>query len=253
MKLKILIVDDEPLARERIRSLLDDEPDVEVLAECKNGQEALEAIKSQSPDLVFLDVQMPGMSGFEVLSALPQERMPMVIFVTAFDQHALKAFEVHALDYLLKPFKAARFKAAVQRAREHLQRRRGSEADSRILALLGQLRAAQTYTTRFVIKSANRVVIVKASEIDWIESASNYALLHVGDKTHVQRETMRSLEEHLSPAQFVRVSRSTIVNIERIKELQPMMKGDYVVILSNGKQFTMTRGIRQLQQALGPA
>ena len=253
MTLQAVIVDDEAPARDRLRDLLGAEPDIAIVAECASGREAIAAATAHRPDLLFLDIQMPQVTGFDVLRKLPAGEFPVVIFTTAYDQHALQAFEVHALDYLLKPFKAARFKAAVQRAREHLQRRRGSEADSRILALLGQLRAAQTYTARFVIKSASRVVIVKASEIDWIESASNYALLHVGDKTHVQRETMRSLEEHLSPAQFVRVSRSTIVNIERIKELQPMMKGDYVVILSNGKQFTMTRGIRQLQQALGPA
>jgi two-component system, LytTR family, response regulator len=153
---------------------------------------------------------------------------------------------------LLKPFKAARFKAALQRAQEHLQKRHAGETDTRIFALLERFRTMRTYTTRFVIKSASRVLIVKADEIDWIESASNYALLHVGDKTHVLRETMCSLEEQLSPEQFMRVSRSAIVNIERIKELQPMAKGEYVVILHNGKRLTMTRGIRDLQQALGP-
>jgi two-component system LytT family response regulator len=185
-----------------------------------------------------------------VLRALSAREIPAVIFTTAYDQHALKAFEVHALDYLLKPFKITRFKAALQRAREHLQKRGDGDTDARILSLLERFRAAQTYTTRFVIKSASRVIIVKASEIDWIESAANYALLHVGDKTHLLRETMSSLEEQLSPAQFVRVSRSAIVNIERIKELQPMAKGEYIVLLHNGKQLTMTRGIRELQQAL---
>jgi two-component system LytT family response regulator len=153
---------------------------------------------------------------------------------------------------LLKPFKAARFKAALQRARKHLQQHRAGETDPRILALLERFQKTRTYTSRFVIKSASRVIIVKVDEIDWIESASNYALLHVCDKTHVLRETMHSLEEQLSPEQFVRVSRSGIVNIERIKELQPMAKGEYVVILHNGKRLTMTRGIRDLQQALAP-
>jgi two-component system, LytTR family, response regulator len=234
--------------------LLAQEPDIAIAAECSSGREAIGAITAHRPDLLFLDIQMPGVNGFEVLRALPSKGLPAVIFTTAYDQHALEAFEVHALDYLLKPFKAARFKAALHRAREHLQKRNGGgDMDGRILALLERFQPRRTYTTRFVVKSATRVVIVKADEIDWIESASNYALLHVGDKTHVLRETMRSLEEQLSPEQFVRVSRSTIVNIGRIKELQPMMKGEYVVILGNGKQLTMTRGIRGLQQALQPA
>jgi two-component system, LytTR family, response regulator len=251
MTLQAIIVDDESPARRRVRDLLAQEPDIAIAAECSSGREAIDAITVHRPNLLFLDIQMPGVNGFEVLQALPSKGLPAVIFTTAYDQHALEAFEVHALDYLLKPFKAARFKAALQRAREHLQKRNGGDVDARILALLERFQPRRAYTTRFVVKSATRVVIVKADEIDWIESASNYALLHVGDKTHVLRETMRSLEEQLSPEQFVRVSRSAIVNIGRIKELQPMMKGEYVVILGNGKQLTMTRGIRELQQALG--
>jgi two-component system LytT family response regulator len=253
MTFQAIIVDDESPARRRVRDLLAQEPDIAVAAECSSGREAIGAITVHRPDLLFLDIQMPGVNGFEVLRALPSKGLPAVIFTTAYDQHALEAFEVHALDYLLKPFKAARFKAALQRAREHLQKRNGGDTDARILTLLERFQPRRTHTTRFVVKTATRVVIVKADEIDWIESASNYALLHVGDKTHVLRETMRSLEEQLSPEQFVRVSRSTIVNIGRIKELQPMMKGEYVVILGNGKQLTMTRGIRGLQQALQPA
>jgi two-component system, LytTR family, response regulator len=250
MSLQVIIVDDEAPARDRVRDLLARETDIAIAAECVNGREAIAAVDSCQPDLLFLDIQMPQVNGFDVLRALPAERLPAVIFTTAYDQHALQAFEVHALDYLLKPFKAARFKAALQRAREHLQKRSAGDTDTRLLALLERFRTTQTYATRFVIKTASRVVIVKASEIDWIESAANYALLHLGDKTHLLRETMRSLEEQLLPAQFVRISRSAIVNIERIKELQPMMKGEYVVILHNGKQLTMTRGIRELQQAL---
>ena len=248
-----MIVDDESPARRRVRDLLAREPDIAIAAECTSGREAIDAIGLHRPDLLFLDIQMPGVNGFEVLRGLPSKGLPAVIFTTAYDQHALEAFEVHALDYLLKPFKAARFKAALQRAREHLQERNGGDTDARILALLERFQPKRTYTTRFVVKSATRVVIVKADEIDWIESASNYALLHVGDKTHVLRETMRSLEQQLSPEQFVRVSRSAIVNIGRIKELQPMMKGEYVVILGNGKQLTMTRSIRGLEQALQSA
>src|SRR5262245_10529037 len=242
MTLQAIIVDDESPARDRVRDLLTIEPDITIAAECASGREAIVAVSTYRPDLLFLDIQMPQVNGFDVLRALPSQHLPAVIFTTAYDRHALEAFEVHALDYLLKPFKAARFKAAVQRAREHLQTRRAGDTDARILALLERLQSPQTYTTRFVIKTASRVVIVKTTDIDWIESASNYALLHVGDKTHLLRETMRSLEEQLVSAQFVRVSRSAIVNIERIKELQPMAKGEYVVILSGGKQLTMTRG-----------
>jgi len=252
MTLQAIIVDDESPARRRVRDLLAQEPDIAVAAECSSGREAIGAIIAHRPDLLFLDIQMPGVNGFEVLRALPSKGLPVVIFTTAYDEHALEAFEIHALDYLLKPFKAARFKDALQRAREHLQNRNAGDTNARMLALLERFRTVRTYTTRFVIKSASRVVIVKADEIDWIESASNYALLHVGDKTHVLRETMRSLEEQLSPEQFVRLSRSAIVNIERIKELQPMTKGEYVVILHNDKRLTMTRGIRDLQQALAP-
>jgi two-component system LytT family response regulator len=253
MTLQAIIVDDESPARDRVRDLLAEEPDIAIAAECANGRDAIAAVSAHRPDLLFLDIQMPQLNGFDVLRALPARQIPAVIFTTAYDQHALEAFEVHALDYLLKPFKAARFQTALQRAREHLQMRPAGDTDARILALLERLRPSQTYTTRFVIKTASRVVIVKAGDIDWIESASNYALLHVGEKTHLLRETMRSLEEQLFPAQFVRVSRSAIVNIERIKELQPMAKGEYVVILSSGKQLTMTRGIRDLQQALQAA
>jgi two-component system LytT family response regulator len=250
MTLQTIIVDDEAPARERIRDLLGSEPDIAVAAECANGREAIAAVNEHRPHLLFLDIQMPLVNGFDVLRALSVRKIPVVIFTTAYDQHALQAFEVHALDYLLKPFKVARFKAALQRARELLQKRGDGDTDARILSLLERFRTAQAYTTRFVIKSASRVIIVKAGEIDWIESAANYALLHVSDKTHLLRETMCSLEEQLSPAQFVRVSRSAIVNIERIKELQPMAKGEYIVLLHNGKQLTMTRGIRELQQAL---
>jgi two-component system, LytTR family, response regulator len=250
MTLQAIIVDDESPARDRVRDLLTNEPDISIAAECANGREAIAAVSTRRPDLLFLDIQMPQVNGFDVLRALPEKPLPAVIFTTAYDQHALAAFEVHALDYLLKPFKQTRFKAALQRAREHLHKRDAGDTDTRILALLERLRPAQTHTTRFVIKTASRVVIVKASDIDWIESAANYALLHVGEKTHLLRETMRALEEQLSPSQFLRVSRSTIVNIERIKELQPMMKGEYIVTLHNGKQLTMTRGIRELQQAL---
>jgi len=252
MTLQAIIVDDEAPARERVRELLAGEPDIAIAAECAGGREAIGAVGTHRPDLLFLDIQMPQLNGFDLLRALPRTQLPAVIFTTAYDQHALEAFEVHALDYLLKPFKRVRFKAALQRAREHLRGRSAGDTDPRLIALLERCQPARACTTRFVVKTASRVVIIKADDIDWIESAANYALLHVGDKTHLLRETMRALGEQLSPGQFLRISRSAIVNVERIKELQPMMKGEYIVVLHSGKQLTMTRGIRDLQQALEP-
>lgn len=250
MNIRTLIIDDEPLARTRIKNLLATEPDVTVMAECANGSEAIEAVTTHSPDLLFLDIQMPEINGFDVLRAIGPDRVPAVIFVTAYDQHALQAFEVHALDYLLKPFKQSRFKSAVQRAREHLAKQAPGESDVRLVNLLEQLRPASGQLTRFVIKTASRMILLKARDVDWIESAANYALLHVGQETHLLRETMRSLEERLAPNQFQRISRSAIVNLDRIKEFQPMAKGEYVITLTNGKQLSMTRGIRELQLAI---
>jgi two-component system LytT family response regulator len=252
MNIRALIVDDEPLARKRIRRFLADEPDMSVIDECGTGREAIQAIEEKSPDLLFLDIQMPGIGGFEVVQSISAERMPFVIFITAYDQHALKAFEVHALDYLLKPFKQDRFQKALERARMQLAKRGAGENEQGLTALIQKLRGEQIYLNRFMIKSSNRVVFVKTNEVDWIESAANYALLHVGDKVHLVRETMQALETKLCPRTFQRISRSAIVNLERVKELQPMGKGQYVIILNSGKQLTMTRGIRDLQTSLDP-
>jgi two-component system, LytTR family, response regulator len=250
MSTKILIVDDEPLARERIRTLLKDEPEVEIVGECANGTEAVGAIRKGSPDLVFLDVQMPAMGGFEVLQALAKERLPLVIFVTAYDQHALKAFEAHALDYLLKPFKQARFKAAVQRARETLANQQAGAVSKNLLALLEQARPEPERLTRIPVRVGERVIFVKTAQIEYIESAGNYVVLHAGKENHVVRETLTALEEKLAPKQFLRINRSTLVNPDQIKELQPLFKGEYAVLLNNGKQLTMTRGIREVQELL---
>ena len=252
MNISALIVDDEPLARKRIRSFLADEPDISVIDECGTGREAIKTIQEASPDLVFLDIQMPEVGGFDVLQAIPKERMPIVIFVTAFDQHALRAFEVHALDYLLKPFKQARFKEALDQARRQYAKNGSREANPRLEALIEKLRSEQNFLTRFMVKESTRVSFVKPGEVDWIESAANYALLHAGDKTHVVRETMHGLETKLCPKTFQRISRSVIVNLDRIKELQPMGKGEYIVVLRDGKRLTMSRGIRELQHALEP-
>jgi two-component system, LytTR family, response regulator len=250
MAIRILIVDDESLARERIRTLLQGEPDVEILAECPDGATALAAIRKHSPDLVFLDVQMPGMGGFEVLQALGEEKMPLVIFVTAYDQHALRAFEIHALDYLLKPFKPARFKQTVQRARETLAAQQTGAATQHLLDLLGGTKPARERLARLAVRVGERVLFVKVEQIDYIESAGNYVVVHVGKENHVVRDTLTALEETLDPKQFLRISRSTLVNLDQVKELQPLFKGEHAVLLHNGKQLTMTRGIREVQEAL---
>ncbi len=250
MKTRALIVDDEPLARERIRTMLRDEADIEVAGECADGPAAVAAIKKLAPDLLFLDVQMPGMDGFEVLRAVGRELMPVVIFVTAYDQHALKAFEAHALDYLLKPFKPARFKETVQRAREHLANRQAGAVSKSLAALLSQASPARELISRIAVKTGERTVFVKVEQIDYVEAAGNYVVLHVGKENHVVRETLTALEEQLDPKKFIRISRATLVNADQIKELQPLFKGEHAVVLHNGKQLTMTRGVRELQEAL---
>jgi two-component system, LytTR family, response regulator len=250
MTIRALIVDDEPLARERIQSLLGAERDIEVLRVCANGEEAVAAIKELRPDLVFLDVQMPGLGGFEVLRALGKEPLPLIIFVTAYDQHALKAFEVHALDYLLKPFKQARFAETVQRAREALANRRVSAASKGLLELLGSTGTEREFITRIAVKNGERTVFVKTAHIDYLESAGNYVVLHAGKENHVVRETLTALEEKLDPKKFIRINRSTIVNTDQIKELQPLFKGEHVVVLHNGKQLSLTRGVREIEELL---
>lgn len=250
MSIRALIVDDEPLARERIRALLREEPDVEVVGECGDGPSAVTAIQKLAPDLLFLDVQMPGLDGFGVLRALGDARLPEIIFVTAYDQHAVKAFEAHALDYLLKPFRPARFREAVRRAREALARRRAGTIPENLAALLEQLQPQRTWLSRIPVKSGDRTVFVKTGEIEYIEAAGNYAVLHTGRENHVIRETLGALEAQLDPKQFVRINRSTLVNVEQIRELQPLFKGEHVVVLRNGKQLPLTRGVRELQELL---
>ncbi len=244
MKIKTLIVDDEPLARERIRRMLHDEKDILIAGECVGGLEAVETIEKILPDLVFLDVQMPQMNGFEVLQTLELPNMPVVIFVTAFDQYALKAFEFHALDYLLKPFSKDRLRSALIRAREQIHITQPNNVDERITALLNDLKAESKYLDRLLIKSSGRIYFVKTDEVDWIESAGNYAKLHVGKEKHLLRETMGSLEESLNPEKFLRIHRSCIVNIDRVKELHPLFSGDYVVMLHNGQELTLSRNYR---------
>jgi two-component system LytT family response regulator len=251
--IRALIADDEPLARERMRSLLGAEQDIEIVGEARDGVETVEAILSQSPDLVFLDVHMPKLDGFEVIQTVGPDRMPAVVFVTAYDQHALRAFEVQALDYLLKPFDSERFQGALRRVRRQIDTRETGDIGQRLLALVRDLRpASASRTDRLVVKSGGRLYFLRADEIDWIEAAGNYVRLHVGAEGHLLRETMNSIESRLNPEIFFRIHRSHIVNIERIKELQPWFNGEYVVILRNGARLTLSRGYREkLQERLG--
>jgi two-component system LytT family response regulator len=243
-KIRTVIVDDEPLARRGIRAHLSEERDVEVIAECGNGLEAVAVIETQAPDLVFLDVQMPELDGFGVIEAVHVEPAPAVIFVTAYDQYALRAFEVHALDYLLKPFDAERFAGALVRARTQLERRDISDLHSRLRSLIDDLRTNRKYAERLVIKTAGRIFFLGVEEIDWVEAADNYVRLHAGRETHLLRETMNSLERRLNPSQFLRIQRSTIINVGRIKELHPLFRGEYEVVLRDGTRLASGRGYR---------
>jgi two-component system LytT family response regulator len=246
MNIRVLIVDDEPLARERIRSMLRSEPGVEIAGEAASGTEAISAIQSLRPNLLFLDIQMPGMDGFEVLRHIHRDAMPFVIFVTAFDEHALEAFEIHALDYLLKPFKHARFKEALRRARAALNHDRRVLPES-LYQLLSQPRPEHEFLSRLAIKTGDRTVFVKTDLLDFIESAGNYVVLHAGKENHILRETLTALEARLNPK---KINRSTIVNVDQIRELRPLLKEDHVVVLNNGKQLTLTRGVRELEERL---
>jgi two-component system LytT family response regulator len=252
-KIRTLVVDDESLARERVLSLLQHETDVEVVGECSDGGQAVSAIQQHAPDLVFLDVQMPGCDGFEVIRHVGPDRMPTVVFVTAYDEYALQAFEVHALDYLLKPFGKDRFQQTLRHAREALERRRAGELGRRLLALVhGAKPAEPPQVERLVVKSGGRVFFLRTDEIDWIEAAGNYVRLHLGAESHLFRETMNRMESRLDERRFARIHRSRIVNTERIKEMQPRFNGDYLVILRNGTRLTLSRGYRdRVQRKLG--
>ncbi|HEX5875446.1 MAG TPA: LytTR family DNA-binding domain-containing protein [Pyrinomonadaceae bacterium] len=249
-KIKTLIIDDEPLARRNLRLLLEKDPQIEILEECRNGREAVKAINTLSPDLIFLDIQMPEMDGFDVLARVGPEQIQAIIFVTAFDQYALKAFDVHALDYLLKPFDDDRFFHALERAKSQIEAREIDRLSKRLLALLEQREgernaSKQDYLTRLMIKISGRVVLLKVEEIDFIEADGNYAKLHVGRKAHLLRERMHDLETRLDPAKFVRIHRSVIVNLDRIKEMHPHFNGDYVVVLEDGRQLKLSRSRRE--------
>ncbi len=244
-KIRALIVDDEPLARRRIKSLLAHDQSVDVIGECSDGHKAVTSISELSPDLVFLDVQMPAMDGFEVIKTIGAEQMPTVIFVTAYDQYALKAFEVNALDYLLKPFDRTRFHKTLERAKTMIKGLQNGAVNNQLLSLLGDLRREQKIPERFIIKSGGRVVFLKVDEIDWMSAVGNYVRLQVGRDSHLMRDTMTGMESKLDPVSFMRIHRSTIVNLDRVKEVQPWAKGEYVVIMRDGTRLIMSRRYRE--------
>jgi two-component system LytT family response regulator len=246
MKIRTLIVDDEPLARSRLRQLLQNELEIEIIGECADGREAVAAMKKTPPELVFLDVQMPELDGFGVLEAFGTGLLPVIVFVTAHDRFALRAFEVHAVDYLLKPFDRERFQKALRRAVEQVRNRDSGAIRQRQSALLADLP-----TSRLAVKSGSHVVWVKLDEIDWIGSADNYAELHAGSKSHLLRETLGALETRLAPEHFIRISRSAMVNTRRIKELHRLFYGGYELVLQDGTRLTLSRRHRHKLKQLG--
>lgn len=251
-KIRALIVDDEPLARRRIHKLLSNEADIEMVGDCANGHEAIEAIHTQKPHLVFLDVQMPEIDGFAVLEAIEADAMPLIIFVTAYDKYALKAFEVHAFDYLLKPFDRARFEKTLQQAKQRVRSERSGAMNHRALALLEELRARTNHLERLIIKTGGRVFFIKADDIDWLEAEGKYVRFHVGKETHLLRESIGNLESRLDAKKFLRIHRSTIVNIDRIQELETWFHSEYRVILRDGTKLMMSRSCRKrLGELLG--
>lgn len=251
MKIHTMIVDDEPPARRSIWRFLNGNPEVEVVAECGDGESAAAAILSKKPELVFLDVQMPEMDGFEVVRQVGAERMPATIFVTAYDRYAVKAFEANAVDYLLKPVGRERFARALDRARARIAERPNRDAAERFLTLLDQMKAQDEYTDRLPVAANGRIQFVKTKEIDWIEADGNYVRLHVGPGMHEVRETLANIERKLNPRDFARIHRSTIVNIHRIKEIQPWFHGYHLVVLESGQRFRMSRYQHAAAERLG--
>ena len=250
MTIRAVIVDDEPLARKRIGDLLAAVEDIEVIARCANGEEAIRTIEESGPDLLFLDVQMPEIDGFDVLQAIGTGRVPVVIFVTAYDRFALRAFEAHALDYLLKPYDDERFEVALQRARERIRQQQLGDVDRRLMALLEEARGDRGYLQRLVVPSGHRSVFIRTEQIDWIEAERNYVRLHVGGRGYLLRENLGRIESALNPATFCRIHRSTIVNVDRIQAVESLARGEYLVLLHDGTRLTSGRSYRGNLHAL---
>jgi len=245
MKLRVLIADDEPLSRQRLRRFVRAEPGIELVAECVTGTEAVNGIRENSPDLAFLDVKMPELDAFGVVEALNGDRLPAIVFVTAYDQFAVRAFETNAVDYLLKPFDRERFQTALRRVRERLQRGGTHHNTPSLLSLLSEVSPRVKSLERLTIKSDGRISVVKTGEIDWVCAADNYVELHVGKMTHLLRVTITALASQLSPNRFLRISRSHLVNLDRIKEMRSKSHGDFLILLHNGTTLPGTRNYRQ--------
>lgn len=250
MSIRTLIVDDEPLARTRVMHFLAEEPEIEIVGECADGIEAIQSIESLRPELVFLDVQMPEMDGFEVLQAIQGEQLPAVMFATAFDEFALRAFNANAVDYLLKPFNQARFHAALERARARIGRGEQDELARQMRSLLETHRAERQYPERIVVRIGSKIVFVRVADVDWIDTDGNYVRLHVGKQSYLLRETLSRMAERLPPERFLRIHRSTIVNVDRIREIHPMFKGTYLLRLHDGAELNSTATYRDRLQRL---
>jgi len=252
--IRTIIADDERLARKKLRNLLSSEPQVEVVTECPNGRQTVSAIRSFRPDMLLLDIQMPDLNGFEVLSELSSDEMPQVIFTSAYDQYAIRAFETRALDYLLKPFDQDRLHAAIERASVEIRKSKDQEFTNRVLELLSSVNSAKKaipeFEDRLAIRTNGRVVFLNLDEIHWVEAAANYVRLNTGKDSYLFRETISRISERLNPVDFVRIHRSMIVNARRIKELIPVNSGEYVVILNSGKELSCSRGYRANLQHL---
>jgi len=254
--IRTIIADDEHLARKKLRMLLGSEPGVQVVAECQDGQQTVVALQAHKPDLLLIDIRMPVLDGFQVLGKITPDEMPVVVFTTAYDQFAIRAFEAHALDYLLKPFEAERLHHAIERARAELLKTHNRDLTNRILEVLAKnaepKKESRQVDDRMVIRAGGKVVFLDVKEIDWIEAAANYVKLNVGKDSYLLREGIGSISERLDPARFVRIHRSAIVNVRKIKELQPCESGEYIAVLKNGKELSCSRGYHtQLQQLIG--
>jgi two-component system LytT family response regulator len=251
MKVRTLIADDELLARERLRQLLAGQPEIDIVGECADGREAVAEIQKKTPNLIFLDIQMPELDGFAVLEAIDLEPMPVIVFVTAHDRFALRAFEVHAVDYLLKPFDRERFQSALHRALEQV-RHRGDPARAQAqAALLTDMQAPAKPVDRLAIKSSGRITILRTADIAWVQAAHNYVEIHEDKRSHLLRESMAGIEQKLPPDKFVRISRSVIVNVDQVKELEPTFYGEYKVTLHDGTCLTLSRRYRKKLPQLG--
>jgi two-component system, LytTR family, response regulator len=254
--IRTVIADDEPLARKKLRLLLGSEPGVQVVAECQDGHETIGAVHAHKPDLLLIDIRMPDADGFEVLGKLPADEMPVVVFTTAYDQFAVRAFEARATDYLLKPFERERLHQAIERARAELLKSHNRDLTARILDLLAASAEPKTdprqIDDRMVIRAGGKVVFLDLAEVDWIEAAANYVKLNVGKDSYLLREGIGRVSERLDPDRFVRIHRSVIVNVRKIKELQPCDSGEYIAVLRNGKELSCSRGYRaELQRLIG--